>query len=122
LPEGLLSRWTIPLPTPRVAQTCSGASTGISAALTTVSVCARNARRAAPAAALLTHADQLKSPRPASAVDKQAVNRSQERHRAARHARELEQPMGQRFAVASALELLAGDRTPRLIDDTGRLA
>ena len=89
LPEGLLSRWTIPLPTPRVAQTCSGASTGISAALTTVSVCARNAKRAAPAAALLTHADPLTSPWPESAVDEQTVNGSEERHRAARYAREL---------------------------------
>ncbi len=30
--------------------------------------------------------------------------------------------MGQRFAAASALELLAGDRTPQRIDDTGWLA
>ena len=60
--------------------------------------------------------------RPASAVDKQTVNGSEERHRAARHARELQQPMGQRFAAASALELLAGDRAPQRVDDSGRLA
>jgi hypothetical protein len=42
-----------------------------------------------PGATLLTHADQLQTSRPASAVDKQTVNGSEERHRAARHAREL---------------------------------
>ena len=30
--------------------------------------------------------------------------------------------MGQRFAAASALELLAGDRAPHFVDDSGRLA
>src|SRR5450755_2740925 len=49
---------------------------------------------------------------PDSAVDEQAVKRSEERHRALRDAGELLQPMRERFAAASALELLAGDRTP----------
>ena len=57
-----------------------------------------------------------------SAVDKQTVNGSEERHRSARNAWELEQPMGQRFAAPSALELLAGDRAPQRVDDSGRLA
>ncbi len=57
-----------------------------------------------------------------SAVDEQAVKRSKQRHRASRDAGELLQAMRQRFTTASALELLAGDRTPQLVDHLGRLA
>jgi hypothetical protein len=40
---------------------------------------------------------------PVSAVDEQAVNGYEERHRAARHAGELQQPVGKGFAAPSAL-------------------
>jgi hypothetical protein len=60
--------------------------------------------------------------RPESAVDEQAVKRSEQRHRAARDAGELNQPMGLGFAALSALELLPGDRAPRFVDHAGRLA
>jgi hypothetical protein len=41
------------------------------------------------AALLVTSPSGLNTPRPASAVDKQTANRSEQRHRAARYAREL---------------------------------
>jgi hypothetical protein len=49
--------------------------------------------------------------RQTSAVDKQAVHRSKQPHRAARDSGELPQPVGERFTALSALELLAGQST-----------
>ena len=50
------------------------------------------------------------------------VERAEQPPRAARHARELDQVVGERRAGAPALELLGRDRAPLLVDDPRRVA
>src|ERR1035437_3849060 len=72
-----------------------------------------------PRGTLLASADHRNLGPPDSAVDKQAMERTKQRHRTAREAGELKQPMGQRLAAAPARQLLARDRSPHRIDHLG---
>src|SRR3954451_9227352 len=54
-----------------------------------------------------------------SAVDHERVDRSEQAVQAARGGRQLDEVMGALLAAPAALELLARDRPPELVDDLG---